>query len=120
MPWSGRRAAATLNLPAPEARPSGAPLSPPPATIRAMATMYRVTYKILPAGVGPDDYEPADLEQRTELVEAADLEPAGEVDGTMRYYMPPDSEFHRALRDRLAPGDHPIILKLRLADDPED
>ncbi|BDH04919.1 hypothetical protein [Streptomyces seoulensis] len=33
---------------------------------------YRIAYRVLPAGVGPDDYEPHELEQRTDTVDLPD------------------------------------------------
>ncbi|MFF9197352.1 hypothetical protein ACF09L_19300 [Streptomyces sp. NPDC014779] len=85
-----------------------------------MPTQYRITYRVLPSGVGPDDYEPADLEKRTELVELSDPEPAGEVAGQMLHYGPSHAEVKAALRGRLAPGEEPVVLKVRHAADPED
>ncbi|MFF2331865.1 MULTISPECIES: hypothetical protein [unclassified Streptomyces] len=85
-----------------------------------MATEYRITYSVLPAGTGPDDYEPADLDQRVEVLELADPEQAGEVAGEQLHYGPTHSEVKAALRGKLAPGDEPIILQVRYASDFED
>ncbi|MFE4311485.1 hypothetical protein ACFRR6_36130 [Streptomyces sp. NPDC056891] len=83
-----------------------------------MATMYRITYQVLPAGVGPDDYESKDLETRTDVVEASDPEEAGVIAGEMRRYLPSYEELGAALRPLLAPGVHPIIRKAEIADAP--
>lgn len=85
-----------------------------------MATEYRITYSVLPAGTGPDDYESADLETRVEVVELSDPGPAGDVAGQMLHYGPSHAEMKAVLRERLAPGDEPIILKVRYASDPDD
>ncbi|MFE5591433.1 hypothetical protein [Streptomyces sp. NPDC056549] len=82
-----------------------------------MATVYRITYAVLPASLGPDDYEPSDLETHTDLVELSDPEHAGKVAGQAVRYAPPHSEVKNALRGLLEPGAEPIILKLSLADD---
>lgn len=63
---------------------------------------YRVTYRVLPAGVGPDDYEPADLERRTDVVDLP--EPA---DG----YGPHIRDVEDALRDMLDNGARPIAVR---------
>ncbi|MFG2899515.1 hypothetical protein ACGFZH_20840 [Streptomyces zaomyceticus] len=81
-----------------------------------MATRYSVTYQILPAGVGPDDYESKDLETRTTSVSASDPEEAGHIAGERRHYFPSHAELQAALRPHLAPGDHPIIRDIKLAD----
>jgi len=62
---------------------------------------YRVAYKVLPAGVGPDDYEPADLQQREDVV---DLPAPG--DG----YGPHIGDVKDALRDMLD-GAEPIAIR---------
>jgi hypothetical protein len=66
-------------------------------------TQYLIRYMIIPPGVGPDDYEPADLETRNELVEVPGTSPTVE-------------EIHTAVVARLAPGSGAAILAVR---DPE-
>ncbi|MGW6395398.1 hypothetical protein ACWFR1_34020 [Streptomyces sp. NPDC055103] len=83
-----------------------------------MTTTYRVTYKVLPAGAGPDDYEPADLETHTDVVEASDPEEAGVIAGEMQRYLPRYEELGAALRPKLAPGAHPIITRAEIVDAP--
>jgi hypothetical protein len=61
---------------------------------------YRVKYKILPAGTGPDDYEPADLDNGETIVEL----PA--PDGG---YLPAMPTFNKAVAAQLADGAEPII-----------
>ncbi|MCZ4602900.1 hypothetical protein O3S80_03765 [Streptomyces sp. Lzd4kr] len=79
-----------------------------------MPTRYSVRYAILPPGVGPDDYESADLVHRQETFELSDPEPAGEVAGQGLRYGPDDAEVRAAVRERLAAGEEPIILSVRL------
>lgn len=83
----------TLIAPGPDAR--GALLS-------GVAVEYRVTYKVLPDGVGPDDYEPADLQQREDTVEL----PAPE--GGLGPAIP---DVKNALRDMLD-GAEPIAIRI--------
>ncbi|WP_432159257.1 hypothetical protein [Streptomyces sp. bgisy153] len=80
-----------------------------------MATSYRVTYRILPPGTGPDDYEPGDLQLREETLELSDPEPAGEAAGMQITYGPPIPEVQAAVRERLAAGEEPIILRVERA-----
>lgn len=61
---------------------------------------YHVKYKILPAGVGPDDYEPADLESGETVVELPDPH-----DG----YLPAPPLFNKAVAAQLTNGAEPII-----------
>lgn len=70
---------------------------------------YRVAYKILPAGVGPDDYEPADLAGGELVLELSDPSPEREG-GTA--YGPHVDEVKKAVTAAvpLADGDEPIIL----------
>ncbi|MET7982512.1 hypothetical protein [Streptomyces sp. NPDC005281] len=63
---------------------------------------YRIAYRVLPAGVGPDDYEPADLEPREDVVEL----PAPEGG-----YGPAVPDVQAALRDMLPDGDEPIAIR---------
>jgi len=69
---------------------------------------YRVRYSVLPAGVGPDDYEPADLASGELVLELSD--PAPEQAGGIAYG-PPVSEVERAVTAaaHLSGGDQPII-----------
>ena len=74
--------------------------------------LYRVTYRILPAGVGPDDYEPADLEAGEVLVELADPEPVGVISGgDILSYGPHHRDVIKAVTEaaQLKPGNEPII-----------
>ncbi|MEU4165568.1 hypothetical protein AB0F46_01620 [Streptomyces sp. NPDC026665] len=64
---------------------------------------YRIKYKVLPAGLGPDDYEPADLESREDVVEL----PAPEGG-----YGPAIPEVQAALRDMLDEGAEPIAIRI--------
>ena len=63
---------------------------------------YRIAYRVLPAGVGPDDYEPADLEYREDVVDL----PAP-VDG----YGPHIPDVEAALADLLDNDARPIVLR---------
>ena len=70
---------------------------------------YRVAYKILPAGTGPDDYEPADLTGGELVLELSD--PTPEREGGITYG-PHVDEVKKAVTEaaQLADGDEPIIL----------
>lgn len=63
---------------------------------------YRVTYLVLPAGVGPDDYEPGDLERREDSVDL----PAPE-----NGYGPAIPDVQDALSDMLPDGARPIAVR---------
>ncbi|MBD9723430.1 hypothetical protein PV755_46580 [Streptomyces caniscabiei] len=74
--------------------------------------LYRVTYRILPAGTGPDDYESADLEAGEVLVDLADPEPVGVISGgDILSYGPHHRDVVKAVHAaaNLKPGDEPII-----------
>jgi hypothetical protein len=75
---------------------------------------YRVRYRVLPAGVGPDDYEPADLESGELVLELSDPEP--EREGGIEYG-PHVDEVKKAViaAAQMADGDEPIILSWDLA-----
>ncbi|CBG73515.1 hypothetical protein SCAB_65121 [Streptomyces scabiei 87.22] len=75
---------------------------------------YRVRYSVLPAGVGPDDYEPADLDGGELVLELSD--PAPEHEGGMEYG-PHVKEVERAVAAAvpLKAGDQPIIRSWDLA-----
>lgn len=75
---------------------------------------YRIRYKILPAGVGPDDYESADLEGGELVLELSDPEPS--PGGGLRYG-PHDNEVRQAViaAAGLEDGDEPMILGCDLA-----
>ncbi|MFE2021287.1 hypothetical protein ACFW9O_24895 [Streptomyces sp. NPDC059499] len=60
----------------------------------------KIRYSIIPPGVGPDDYESADLEQRDEVVTIPGEEPTLET-------------IHATLKARLATGSGVAILKIR-------
>ena len=79
-----------------------------------MPSRYTVRYAILPPGVGPDDYESADLVHRQETFVLSDPESAGNVAGQELRYGPEDAEVRAAVRGRLAVGEEPIILGVRL------
>lgn len=70
---------------------------------------YHVRYKVLPAGVGPDDYEPADLAGGELVLELSDPEP---VHGSGITYGPHVDEVRKAVTvaASLRDGDEPIIL----------
>lgn len=70
---------------------------------------YRIRYKILPAGVGPDDYESADLAGGELVLELSDPVPSPR--GLLRYG-PHDNEVRQAViaAAGLKDGDEPIIL----------
>lgn len=77
--------------------------------------VYEITYAIIPPGVGPDDYEPADLERRTEQFDLPDPEPAA-VDsaGQVVQYGPPMPLIHQAIEERLGDGSRVHVSDLRL------
>jgi hypothetical protein len=79
-----------------------------------MPSRYVVRYAILPPGVGPDDYESADLVHRKEVFELSDPEPAGEVAGQQLRYGPPHNEVEAAVQAKLEKGERPIILGCNL------
>jgi hypothetical protein len=63
---------------------------------------YRVAYMVLPDGVGPDDYEPADLEKREDIIDLpAPADPS---------YGPAIPDVKNALRDMLD-GAEPIAIR---------
>ncbi|BBC35306.1 hypothetical protein SGFS_066000 [Streptomyces graminofaciens] len=78
---------------------------------------YRVVYQIVPAGVGPDDYEPHELERVETVLELSDPEPVGMLGEQMLEYGPPIPEVKRAVRAAvgLEEDDEPIILTLESA-----
>ena len=63
---------------------------------------YRVTYRVLPDGIGPDDYESSDLEQREDVVDLP--APSGG-------YGPAIADVRAALRDMLD-GAEPIAIRI--------
>ncbi|MFM9589748.1 hypothetical protein ACKI1J_15515 [Streptomyces scabiei] len=69
---------------------------------------YRVRYSVLPAGTGPDDYEPADLASGELVLELSD--PAPEHEGGVKYG-PHVGEVEKAVSAALSleNGDEPII-----------
>jgi hypothetical protein len=78
-------------------------------------TRYLVRYRILPPGVGPDDYEPADLILREEEFDLSDPEQVTTVSGQDISTGPPRHEVEAAIAARLADGEQPIILRCTLA-----
>lgn len=84
-----------------------------------MASRYRVQYKIIPPGVGPDDYESADLEGGEAVVELSDPEPAFFLGNHLHSYGPPTPEVKQAVTEhlQLPEGAEPIIRNVeRLVD----
>lgn len=79
--------------------------------------LYRVRFVVIPAGVGPDDYEPGDFPERQAEVELADPELGGVVDGGPLVYGPPIPEVKAALAaaEQLAEGEEPVILDIARA-----
>lgn len=75
----------------------------------AIASQYRVKYKVIPPGVGPDDYESADLEDGETVLELPDPEPAFFLGNHLHSYGPPRSDVIRALAPHLPEGACPII-----------
>lgn len=75
---------------------------------------YRVVYQVVPAGIGPDDYEPHELPRAETVLELSDPEPVGMLGEQPLEYGPPIPEVKRALRATrdLTPDDEPIILRL--------
>ncbi|MDX2667376.1 hypothetical protein [Streptomyces stelliscabiei] len=74
---------------------------------------YRVRYSVLPGGVGPDEYEPADLEQGELVLDLSDPEPIDLViGGRQQSYGPHVNEVTKAVvaAVQLADGDEPIII----------
>lgn len=80
-----------------------------------MATQYRVKYSIIPAGVGPDDYESADLDGGEILLNMSDPDPAGFVGDHLISYGPDHHEVEAALAPHLPAGSKPIVLRVRKA-----
>lgn len=76
---------------------------------------YLVKYRVLPPGLGPDDYEPADLPLHEDEFELSDPEPAGTVAGKDLHYAPHHNEVAAAVQERLAVGEQPIIIRYNLA-----
>ncbi|MEU5808439.1 hypothetical protein [Streptomyces sp. NPDC047718] len=77
--------------------------------------LYEITYAIIPAGVGPDDYEPGDLERRTESVELPDPVAGGILpNGLLITYGSPSPQVHEALTPRIPAGARPVVLRMEL------
>lgn len=77
---------------------------------------YRIRYSIIPPGVGPDDYEPADLEQREESFTFPDPEPEDThtlTNGKPVTVGPSVGALNAAVRERLEPGAAAAILSVR-------
>jgi hypothetical protein len=72
---------------------------------------YRVTYRVLPPGAGPDDYEPAELEQRETVIDLDDPEPAGFIGNQLISYGPQHHDVEQAIAAQLPDGTRPIILR---------
>lgn len=76
---------------------------------------YRVRYKVLPAGTGPDDYESKDLEGGELVLELSDPVPSDSghlFGGKPLSYGPDVREVEKAVIEAvpLKGGDQPIIL----------
>jgi hypothetical protein len=71
--------------------------------------LYEITYTIIPPGIGPDDYEPADLERRTERFELADPEPAGGF--TLGPHI---TDVHRAIKATLPEGSGVVVSHMEV------
>ncbi|MFC8723790.1 hypothetical protein [Streptomyces bacillaris] len=67
-------------------------------------SVWEIWYSIIPAGVGPDDYESHELEQRVELFEFDD--PAPEM-----------GFVYAKIEAALEPGAAACVLKMRTPDD---
>ncbi|MFE4649270.1 hypothetical protein [Streptomyces sp. NPDC056707] len=53
---------------------------------------YKIRYSIIPPGIGPDDYEPGDLEQREELIEVPGESPSvATIHATVKALLPSGS-----------------------------
>jgi hypothetical protein len=80
----------------------------------AMA-LYEITYLIIPPGVGPDDYEPADLEKRTDTLELPDPESAGTLpNGVPITYGPARPLVKARITEQLPVGTNVAILRVDL------
>lgn len=79
--------------------------------------LYRVVYQIVPAGVGPDDYEPHELPRAETVLELSDPEPMGMVGDQPLEAGPSIPEVKRAIRTAkgLDAEDEPIILSVEYA-----
>ncbi|OII63104.1 hypothetical protein BJP40_26070 [Streptomyces sp. CC53] len=78
-------------------------------------TRYQIRYQLLPAGTGPDDYEPSDLDTRTETYDLADPAPSGlRLNGSPVRHAPAIPDIQAAIRARhgLSADDKPIILSI--------
>lgn len=104
----------------PPTRPTAmlAPIAPGPDARGALlsvegesvvASQYRVKYKVIPPGVGPDDYESADLDDGETVVELSDPEPAFFLGSHLHSYGPHHADVARALAAHLPEGACPII-----------
>ncbi|MGW2580850.1 hypothetical protein ACWCYZ_05835 [Streptomyces virginiae] len=83
----------------------------------AMA-LYEITYLIIPPGVGPDDYEPADLEKRTDTLDLQDPEPAGTLpNGVPISYGPAMPLVKARITEQLPAGTNVAILRVDLKRD---
>ncbi|GAA2790169.1 hypothetical protein [Streptomyces showdoensis] len=72
---------------------------------------FEISYAIIPAGVGPDDYEPGDLERRTGVFEFPDPGPEDyyELGGVRQAYGPAFPDIEARIKATLAPGEQPVI-----------
>jgi hypothetical protein len=77
-----------------------------------VTTQYRVKYKILPAGVGPDDYESTDLDGGEILLDLSDPDPSGFIGDMLISYGPDHHEVEAALAPHLPAGAKPIVLRV--------
>jgi hypothetical protein len=79
--------------------------------------LYEITYRIIPPGVGPDDYEPADLERRTERFELPDPESKTLPNGTPIDFGPPMPLIHAVIKERLPEGSKVSVSRMDLVTD---
>jgi hypothetical protein len=72
---------------------------------------YEIRYHVLPAGLGPDDYETKDLEERTGIFEFPDAAPEDtfELLGKPSEYGPAYPDVKAAIAATLQPGETPLF-----------
>ena len=88
----------------------------PAATTITGMTLYEITYAIIPPGVGPDDYEPADLERHTGRFELEDPEAVEGfvVNGEQHHVGPPMTDVHRAIKATLPEGSGVYVSRMEV------
>lgn len=77
--------------------------------------LYEITYAIIPPGVGPDDYEPHELERRTEKFELPEPEAIEGfiVAGVQQHYGPPMPLVHQVIEEHLGDGSRIYVSAMR-------